>query len=166
VPSPANFMGLAQHIAQWSKDGSTKCGSVIVRPNKSIASLGYNGFPQGIFDNPHYIRADDPQLRVEKLKRTIHAEMNALLFLPERQPELIMYVWPMMPCHRCAVHIIQAGIACVVAPKGGPDRWEDSMKLSRSLFQEAGVKIVEIGYAIEDADRGMHIPECDGSGDS
>lgn len=147
----SRFLGLAEHIAQWSKDGNTKCGAVIVRPNKSIASMGFNGFPQGISDNTDYLRGDpDPQHRVEKLKRIIHAEMNALLFLPERIGLLTMYVFPMLPCHRCAVHIIQAGIATVVARKGGPDRWQDSISLTRQLFHEAGVAVEEIDHVQQD----------------
>ena len=39
------FLGLSEYIAQWSKDPSTKVGAVIVRPDKSIVSMGFNGFP-------------------------------------------------------------------------------------------------------------------------
>jgi len=44
------YVNLAEYIAQWSKDPSTKTGSVIVRPDNTIASVGYNGFPRGIED--------------------------------------------------------------------------------------------------------------------
>lgn len=142
------FIDLAATVAQWSKDSSTKCGCVIVRPNKSIASLGFNGFPQGIEDQSVFLEAleADPQARVKKLERIIHAEMNALLFLPERGPCLTMYVYPMLPCHRCAVHIIQAGIAKVIAPVKAIERWQGSMDLSRKLFAEAKVIVEEIDY--------------------
>ena len=33
------FMELAEHVAQWSRDPSTKVGAVIVRPDKSVASV-------------------------------------------------------------------------------------------------------------------------------
>ena len=36
------FMQLADHIAQWSKDRSTKVGAVIVM-DKNPISMGYNG---------------------------------------------------------------------------------------------------------------------------
>lgn len=143
------FLGLAAHVSTWSKDMSTKCGAVIVRPNKSIASLGFNGFPQGIQDVPEMLVGEpDPHTRVKKLERVIHAEMNALLFLPERGPDLTMYVWPMLPCNRCAVHIIQSGIARVVAPVSSVERWQGSMDLSRRLFTEARVTVEEIEYEI------------------
>jgi deoxycytidylate deaminase len=37
----------------WSKDPSTKVGAVIVRPDLTVASIGYNGFPRGMSDDPH-----------------------------------------------------------------------------------------------------------------
>jgi dCMP deaminase len=133
------FLGLAHHISMWSKDTSTQCGAVLVRPNKSIASMGFNGFPQGVHDNPETLAN-----RADKLKRIIHAEMNALLFLTEPAFSLTMYVWPMLPCHRCAVHIIQSGIMRVVSRKGDIARWEESTDLSKALFKEAGVDAEEI----------------------
>ena len=33
------YVGLAQHVAGWSKDPSTKVGAVLVRPNNSVAQL-------------------------------------------------------------------------------------------------------------------------------
>ncbi len=44
-------MGLAEHVATWSKDRSRKVGCVIVGPDNEIRSLGYNGFPRGITDD-------------------------------------------------------------------------------------------------------------------
>lgn len=44
------FIELSRHIAEWSKDPSTRVGSVIVSGNK-IMSTGYNGFPSGMDDN-------------------------------------------------------------------------------------------------------------------
>ena len=40
------FIALADHIGQWSKDPSTQQGAVIVRPDKTIAATGFNGFPR------------------------------------------------------------------------------------------------------------------------
>ena len=45
------FFGLAEHVAQWSKDPSTKVGAVIVNDLKQVLSLGYNGFPRGCSDD-------------------------------------------------------------------------------------------------------------------
>ena len=135
------FLGLAAYISNWSKDESTKCGCVIARPDKTIASLGFNGFPRGLRDDPRLLLERD-----RKYERVIHAEMNALLFLREQVEGFTMYVWPMLPCNRCAVHVIQAGIGKVVAPAIYIDRWRDSVKLTRSLFDEAGVIMREAGH--------------------
>lgn len=135
------FLGLAAYISNWSKDESTKCGCVIARPDKTIASLGFNGFPRGLRDEVRLLRDRD-----RKYERVIHSEMNALLFLKEPAEGYTMYVWPMLPCHRCAVHVIQAGIGKVVAPAIYIDRWRESVKLTRSLFDEAGVIHREAGH--------------------
>ena len=68
------FLDLAKHISTWSKDPSTKVGSVIVY-NRRILSTGYNGFPAGVYDDPK-VYAN----REEKNKIVIHAEENALGF--------------------------------------------------------------------------------------
>lgn len=131
------FLDLAGHVAGWSKDPSTQCGAVIARPDKTIASLGFNGYPQGVEDE---FLAD----REYKLQRVIHAEMNALLFLRERAYGYFLYTAPFGPCARCAAHIIQAGISTVVTSAGPPDRWKESLDVTRELFKQAGVQFLEL----------------------
>lgn len=136
------FLHLAKHISEWSKDPSTKAGSVIIRPDRTISSMGYNGFPRGMIDMKK--RLED---REDKYDRTVHAEMNAILSSHERLSGHTIYVWPFFPCHRCAVHIVQAGIARVVSPKcpiDKTDRWEGHFAKSREYFRECGVKYEEI----------------------
>lgn len=41
------FIELARLVATWSKDPSTKVGAVIVRPYRTVASVGFNGFARG-----------------------------------------------------------------------------------------------------------------------
>lgn len=130
------FVGLAGHIAQWSKDPSTKCGAVIVRPDKTVASMGFNGLPQGIEDRYEILTDRDA-----KLERVIHAEMNALLFLRERAEGYTMYAWPSLPCNRCAAHIIQSGIKKVYFPDIPMLHWTTAMGISRQLFAEAEVEM-------------------------
>ena len=133
----ARFIALARHIAGWSKDPGTQVGAVIVRPDKTLASAGYNGFPRGVDDQPHLLTNRD-----EKLKRVVHAEMNAILEAREPVRGYTLYLWPMLPCERCAVHVIQAGITRVVAPKSDNPRWD--FTLTRQLFTEAGVSFLEV----------------------
>jgi dCMP deaminase len=86
------YLDLAAVVASWSRDPSTKVGAVIVRPDKTIASVGYNGFPRQMRDTPE--RYAD---REEKYSRIIHAEVNALLHARESVTGYDMYVWPYMP---------------------------------------------------------------------
>jgi dCMP deaminase len=136
------FLYLAEHVSNWSKDPSTKTGCVIVRPDSTVAAVGYNGFPRAIKDREELLSN-----REEKYKRTIHCEMNAILSSRERLDGYTLYNWPGQSCERCAVHIIQSGIFKVVSPKINNDfaeRWKEQTKLAEELFSEAGVEIVYI----------------------
>lgn len=134
----ARFLDLAKHVASWSKDPSTQVGAVITRPDHTIASVGYNGFPRGVEDNPKALGD-----RETKLARTVHAEVNAILSSKEDIDGCSIYTWPLMPCSHCAAAIINAGIVQVVAPK--PDdssSWQDSFKHSITMFEQAWVNLV------------------------
>jgi dCMP deaminase len=129
------FLQLAQHIAQWSKDPSTKVGAVIVRPNRTIASVGYNGFPRGVNDDE---RLND---RPYKYAMTVHAEANAILSANERLDGCTLYVTPLSPCSSCASILIQSGIKRVVAyMPHQPEHWADSFAIARTMLDEAGVR--------------------------
>lgn len=129
------FLDLAAHIGAWSKDPSTKVGAVIVRPDRTIASLGYNGFPRGVKDE--YLD------REHKLLRTVHAEMNAILSAREPLHGHTLFVSPLFPCSNCAAAIIQSGITMVVArmPEIRPE-WQVSFDASADLFAQSGVDVV------------------------
>jgi dCMP deaminase len=130
------FLDLAHHVAQWSKDPSTQVGAVIVRPDKTIASLGYNGIPRGVED-----RAERLNDRPTKYSMTLHAEANAILSAHEPVRGYTLYVSPLHPCSNCAALIIQAGISRVVTKRGDVDRWSESFATARTMFGEAGVEI-------------------------
>ena len=87
------FMGLAHHVALWSKDESTKVGAVIVDKDNRIVSLGYNGPPRGV--------SDEHINREIKLLRTLHAEENAILFARGNADGNILYITH-HPCAHCA----------------------------------------------------------------
>lgn len=131
------FLGLAQSIASWSKDPSTKVGAVIVRPDRTIASVGYNGFPRGVEDDPETLAN-----REAKYLRTVHAEVNAILTAKEPLAGYTLYVSPLHPCAACAGIIIQSGIKRVVAfMKDSPDRWLNQFMAAKSMFDQAGVQV-------------------------
>lgn len=131
------FLTLAGIISGWSKDPSTKCGAVIVSPDRRQLAMGYNGFPQNMRDDDALY-----QDREIKYSRVIHAEMNAILNSTHPVTGHTLYVWPFMTCDRCAVHVIQAGIARVVAPHCSTeqwDRWGKSFEAAIYAYEEAGV---------------------------
>jgi len=134
------FLGMAQYVSTGSKDPSTQVGAVIVRPDKTVLSTGFNGFPKGVKDDPALL-AD----RAKKLERIVHAEMNAILLSHESVRGCTLYTFPFAPCERCAAHVIQSGIVAVVAPSkfaaGLTDRWGAALNVAGELFKEAGVEL-------------------------
>jgi dCMP deaminase len=128
------FLKLAEFIAQWSKDPSTKTGAVIVDPNNRVVSVGYNGFPKGVIDLSERL-----ENREVKYKLIVHCERNAILFAQRSVEGCRLYTWPFMSCSTCAGTVIQAGIVEAVAPVSDNPRWVDDFKLSKTMFDEAGV---------------------------
>lgn len=133
------FLSLAKEIAGWSKDPSTQTGAVIVRPDRTIASVGFNGFARGMNDDSE-LYAD----RDVKYERIIHCEMNAKVNSRECLQGYTLYTWPILSCPRCAVHMIQAGIKrCVapVCPEHLKERWEKLLERAMSYFDEALIEV-------------------------
>lgn len=134
------FLDLADLISSWSRDPSTKCGAVIVRPDMTIASVGYNGFPRGCSDDESfYIN------RELKYERVIHAEVNAILNSREPLVGYTMYTFPKgygPSCARCTTNVIQAGIRRIVHLKDTSEfaeRWKVSSEIGLDMYREAGV---------------------------
>lgn len=130
------FLELATLVSSWSKDPSTQTGAVIVRPDRTVASIGFNGFPKQMDDAPHLYED-----RQTKYQRIIHCEMNALLHVHESVKGYTLYTVPFASCDRCAVHMIQAGIERFVyppSPADKDDRWKESLQRSESYMDEAG----------------------------
>lgn len=133
------FLDLARHVAGWSKDPSTQTGCAIIRPDHTVASVGYNGFPRGVSDG--YNRLMD---RPTKYAMTVHAEVNAILSSHGRLDGCTLYCYPWPPCSNCAGAIIQAGIIHVVSVEPTEEqreRWGDSFKHMEVMFREAGVRL-------------------------
>jgi dCMP deaminase len=136
------FIALAEAIGSWSRDPSTKVGAVVVRPDKTIASVGFNGFPRRVDDAPERY-ADRPT----KYAMTVHAEVNAIVSSREALHGCTVYVHPSPPCSPCTAAIIQAGIVRVVATAPSAEmleRWGDSFRLSETMLDEAGVELVHV----------------------
>ena len=132
------FIKLAQHIATWSKDPSSRVGSVIVDEHRRVVSVGFNGFPAGV--------SDEEVPRERKLLRVVHAEMNACAFATAPVRGCTIYVTH-PPCSNCAAILIQKGIFRVVYPtpeESFKQRWHEHYSEAILMFMEAGVKVYEM----------------------
>lgn len=135
------YMDLAQHVATWSRDKSTKVGCVIVDGNmKTVVAMGHNSFPRGT-DQDAPGRSDRPL----KYKWTEHAERNAIYDAARRGVPLegcIMFL-TLFPCTDCARAIIQTGIKelnCLPPDMSSP-QWGEDFKVSHLMLIEAGIEI-------------------------
>lgn len=142
------FLGLADLVAQKSKDPSTQVGAVIVYEDNGICSTGYNGFPRGVADDPE--ENASRYMRPAKYLYTEHAERNAIYNAAKQGHSTEgakMYV-QFFPCAECARAIIQAGIKEVYTPE--PDlnnqQWGDSWFVSGIMLAEAKVKVHYVHY--------------------
>lgn len=137
------FLGLAEYWSSFSKDPSTKAGAVIVRPNGSVAGLGFNGFPQGMPDLPELYSN-----REEKYSRTVHCEINAKTFCTDPSlKDYTLYTWPFATCDRCCVQMLQSGIHRFVFPAPSADaltRWATSFERTKNYIRECGAVFTEI----------------------
>lgn len=131
-----HFMEMCRLVAGMSKDPSTKVGAVIIRPDRTVASTGYNGYPRTCKD-------DDYVNRERKYQRIIHAEMNAILTAREPLNGYTLFSWPLPPCDRCIPHIIQSGITRLVLPSiHAGERWAAPCIDAQQMAHEAGIAVV------------------------
>lgn len=130
------FMAMAEHIAQWSKDPSTKVGAVIIDHDRRVTATGYNGFPRYVTDDPK--RYED---KMVKYKMVVHAEANAILnaLVPIRGNTLYCTKYP---CSECAKLIIQSGISRVFAPNPSTEGvWADDASFTSIMLREASIPV-------------------------
>jgi len=134
------FMDLAEHVSKWSKDRRKKVGSVIVDDDRRVISMGFNGFASKIND-------DVEERHVKPLKNFYveHAERNSIYSAAKSGIALkgtTIYInW--FACSECCRAIIQSGIKRVVCikPDFEDDSWGEAFKVSKSMFEEAGVEV-------------------------
>lgn len=129
------FYKLAETVATWSKD-KTKVGCVLISPNKTKISYGYNGFPQGI--------KDDKRLTLENKNQLImHAELNAILNSTANLKDWTLYATK-FPCIDCAKAIIQSRFKRIVVKSRIEGTWAQSQQLAYELIKEANIIILEV----------------------
>ena len=136
------FLELAKHVAQWSKDPSTKVGAVLIS-SEGREFVGYNGFPKGVLDSEERLNN-----REVKYKLVVHAEVNAILKAGDKARGGTLYVWPSFSlppiCNECCKVAIQAGVKEIVGylPNENDERvqrWKASIYISEEMCNEAGI---------------------------
>ncbi len=134
------YLKLAREISAWSKDPSTQCGAVIVNTENKIVSTGYNGFSKSIDD-----KIDRYKDRDLKYQLIIHSEINALLQAKCSVVGYSIYSFPMIPCIRCCVTLIQAGITKIITchiPDKLQSRWNS--EICEEILREANIELIYI----------------------
>jgi|TARA_Y100000310_G_C20704325_1_gene833614 dCMP deaminase len=129
------FLKLAAHIAEWSKDPSTKIGAVVVKDRK-ILGTGYNGFPTRIDDD-----IDLLENREEKYPRVVHAEVNAIINAKTDLSGATLYTTH-IPCSSCAGVIINAGIHRVFTYTPDDEFQKRWPVLGHVMLVQAGLHVV------------------------
>lgn len=97
---------LAEAAASRSEDPYLKVGAVVLRPNHSVAGVGYNGAPAGVDLN----WAD----RDGRRPFVIHAEVNALRYTTPAETAEGLLALTHRPCHACLPLVAAYGITEVV----------------------------------------------------
>lgn len=147
IEKPYNWdkcmMEEALGMAKMSKDPDTKVGCVIVSPDKTRITGGYNGFPQDIPDVREWWENRNTESESFcKYDLVLHAEENAIIQAKTDLTGWTMYV-TRHPCLHCALMIVKAKITRVVFI----DK-TTNMDLKRAkgdlLFNIAGIEISKL----------------------
>ena len=143
----AYYMEVATLVSSMSKDESMKVGAVLVTPNNTIASTGFNGFPRGVDES----ECPERLARPEKYQWTEHAERNAVYnaALNGVKTQYSTAYCTSGVCHDCARAFIQAGVQEVYIPIKNNDpffekRWEvwgPRFAKGTEILKAAGVKV-------------------------
>jgi dCMP deaminase len=119
---------LAEVAALKSKDPWQTVGCCLLRPDNSVASLGYNGFPAGM--------EEDWSDRDERRKYVVHSEINALRYV--KPDECYMAATTLLPCNDCLKSLAAYGIKKIVYKevyKFDPSTLELAKKFGIELIQ-------------------------------
>lgn len=133
------FLELARLVSTWSKDPSSKFGSVIVDNDKRIISVGFNGFAKGFDD-----KDDRLNNREFKYRHVLHSEENCILNAKQNITGFTIYVTG-VPCSLCMSRIVQSGLTKVVCLKPTEDylsRW--SVEEPLQIAKECGIGVIQL----------------------
>jgi dCMP deaminase len=153
------FIQMAEFVAQWSKDPSTKCGAVIVGDDNEVLATGFNGFPRGVVETQPSLLEGEEELHEERWERPAkyewveHAERNAIYNAARTGTSVrgaTMYLnYAVECCSDCTRAIIQSGISKVVGPNRpfpgkGKGTHYDKLGANKVMMEEAGVVVEHV----------------------
>ena len=125
-------MELAENIARiYSKDPSTKVGTLVLGEDQEPLVHGWNGFVRGANDSPT-LYAD----REYKYQHIIHAEMNALANAARVGAKLKGAIWFVTecPCDKCIGPILQTQPSAIYCHEPSGEflsRWGKTIEFTR-----------------------------------
>lgn len=138
-PWASRFGVLAQLVSTWSKDPLKKVGAVIVDGRRRIVSVGYNGFPRDVDDDP--ARYEEKSVKYAMI---VHAEANAILNANAPVRGLWLFTTK-YPCTECVKLIIQSGVDVIYSPMPSTSgKWADDSVIAKQMLAEACVQHVEL----------------------
>lgn len=138
------YINLAHQVATGSKDGSSKVGAILVRPDKTLASIGFNGFPARIKDREDYL--NDKEMREKKYPRIVHAEANCLNYNRDHDTTGFHLFVTAHPCDKCALRIASTGISHIyfATNMDYETRWSDMVELAKEICGDAGIELLRV----------------------
>lgn len=104
LPWSEYALRLAETASSRSEDPYHKVGAALLRPDHTIAALGFNGAPAGV--------EIDWSDRDGRRQWMIHAEANALRYV--KPGECFLLASTMMPCLQCVLLASSYGIKKIV----------------------------------------------------
>lgn len=122
-------LNLAYAAATRSEDPHHKVGAAILRPDHSVASVGYNGAAPGV--------EIDWSDRDARRAHVVHAETNALRWVTPGEGSLLACT--MMPCQSCILAAAAFGIKRVVYFE----------ELDPAVYDIPGIRLTAIQCGIE-----------------
>ena len=133
------FLELAATAAKKSKDPNCQVGVAIRGAHNETVATGFNGLPIGLSDRG----LED---REKKLRRTLHAEVNALIFADPRKLAGATIYTTKPVCHHCAGVICQhhglyGPLNIVQPPIDEASSWAESQREALEMFAEARVQV-------------------------
>jgi len=127
------FVDIVQRYASLSKDPRTKVGAMILRPDLSFVSIGYNGFPSGFPDKEEFWSDRDIKNAI-----VIHAEENAIDYARGSDLDGTILICSHYPCPRCAAKIVKRKIKHVYY--FNEKRVDHNCPLTDEIFNLAGIE--------------------------